>query len=245
MKFSYSAVWNDAMQMLRQHGSLVLAVAGVFFLLPGLLIGYLLPQPTGDGPDLMNAMMAYYSDNWLWLVLANIVNLIGYIAIYRLLFDQRGGTVAGAIGGALPILPMYFVMTVLTGMAVGAGFVLFILPGVYLFGRIAVSGAAMVAEGHRGPISPIARSWDLSRRRGWAVAGLLVIVILVGSLLTMVTTAVLGTVFILIGGREGLGPLLVLILNSALITVLMTVLITVLAAIYRALVGLSEPTTGA
>ena len=90
----------------------------------------------------------------------------------------------------------------------------------------------MVAEGHRGPLSPIGRSWDLSRRRGWAVAGLLVIVILVGTLLTMVATAVLGTIFILIGGREGLGPLLVLILNSALITVLMTVLITVLAAIY-------------
>ena len=38
MKFSYSAVWSDTMRMLRQHGSLLLAVAGVFFLLPGLLL---------------------------------------------------------------------------------------------------------------------------------------------------------------------------------------------------------------
>ena len=216
MKFSYSAVWSDTMRMLRQHGSLLLAVAGVFFLLPGLLLGYFLPQPTGSGPDMMNAMMAYYYGNWPWLVLANIVNLVGYIAIYRLLFDQRGGTVGGAIGGALPILPMYFVMTVLTGMAVGAGMVLFVLPGIYLLGRLVVSGAAMVAEGHRGPLAPIGRAWDLTRRRGWAVAG-----------------------------REGLGPLLVLILNSALIAIFTTVLIVLFAAIYRALSSLAEPTTGA
>jgi UPF0716 family protein affecting phage T7 exclusion len=46
MKFSYSAVWNDAARMLKEHGSLLLAIAGVFFLLPGLLLGYFLPQPT-------------------------------------------------------------------------------------------------------------------------------------------------------------------------------------------------------
>ena len=244
MKFSYSAIWDDAMRMMRAHGSLLLAVAGVFFLLPGLLMGYFLPQPTGTGPDWIGAMTGYYTSNWHWLLLANIVNLVGYIAIYRLLLDPRGATVGHAIGGALPILPMYFVMTVLTGIFVGAGLVLFVLPGIYLLGRLAVSGAAMVAEGHRNPLTPIGRSWDLTARRGWAVAGLLVIVIVVGTLLSMVVTAVLGTVFILIAGREGVGPLLVLILNSALVTFFMTVLVALLAAIYRALVGAAEPTTG-
>ena len=244
MKFSYSAVWNDVVRMLRTHGSLLLAIAGVFFLLPGLLLGYFVPQPTGSGPDLMNAMIGYYYDNWVWLVLANIINLVGYIAIYRLLFDERGGTVGSAIGGALPILPMYFIMTVLTGMAVGAGLLLFVLPGLYLLGRFAVSGATMVAEGHRSPLAPISRAWELTRRRGWAVAGLVVIVIVAGIVLSFVVTAVLGTVFLLIGGREGVGPLLVLILNSALTAVFTTVLVVLFAAIYRALSGAAEPTIG-
>jgi hypothetical protein len=30
MKFSYSAVWNDTVALLRSHGSLLLAIAGVF-----------------------------------------------------------------------------------------------------------------------------------------------------------------------------------------------------------------------
>lgn len=244
MKFSYSAVWNDAVRMLRQHGSLLLAVAGVFFLLPGLLLGYFLPQPTGSGQDAFNALMRYYSDHWPMLLLANIINMVGYIAIYRLLFDRHRGTVGSAIGGALPILPMYFIMTLLTTIAVGAGLALLILPGLYLLGRLVISGAAMVAEGHRSPIAPISRAWALTRGRGWAVAGLVIIVILAGIVLSFVVTAVLGTVFILIGGREGIGALLVLILNSALSAVFMTVMIVLFAAIYRALAGSAEPTTG-
>jgi hypothetical protein len=133
---------------------------------------------------------------------------------------------------------------VLSSMAVGAGLVLFLLPGLYLLGRLVVSGAAMVAEGHRSPTAPIARAWDLTRRRGWAVAGLVIIVIVAGIVLSFVATAVLGTLFILIGGREGLGPLLVLILNSALTAVFTTVMIVLFAAIYRALVGAAEPTSG-
>ena len=68
---------------------------------------------------------------------------------------------------------------------------------------------------------------------------------IVGIILSMVITAVLGTVFLLVAGREGLGPLLVLILNSALIAIFTTVLIVLFAAIYRALSSLAEPTTGA
>lgn len=245
MKFSYSAVWNDAVRMLKAHGSLLLAIAGVFFLLPGLLLGYALPQPTGSGQDAIDALFRHYRENWIWFLIANIVNLVGGIAIYRLLFDRDGQTVGGAIGGALPILPMYFIMTVLSSMAIGAGLVLFLLPGIYLLGRLVISGAAMVAEGLRSPIAPIGRSWELTRRRGWAVAGLVLIVAVAGFLLSFVTTAVLGTVFVLIGGREGLGPLLVLILNSAITAIFTTVMIVLFAAIYRALAGLAEPTTGA
>ncbi len=243
MKFSYSAVWNDAVRILRSHGSLLLAIAGVFFLLPGLLLGYFVPQPTGSGQDALDALMRHYNANWPWILLAQLVNLIGGIAIYKLLFDSRGGTVGSAIGGALPILPMYFIMTVISSVAIGMGLVFLLLPGIYLLGRLVIAGAAMVAEGHRSPVAPIRSSWNLTRGRGWAVAGLVIVVVAAGVLLSFVATAVLGSIFILIGGRDGLGMLLVLILNAAITAAFTTVLIVLFASIYRALAGVAEPAT--
>lgn len=244
MKFSYTEVWNDTVRMFRTHGSLLLAVAGVFFLLPGLLLGHFLPQPTGSGQDALNALLRHYRENWPWFLLANIVNLVGNITIYNLLFDRRGGTVGGAIGGALPLLPMYFVMTVISSLAIGGGLMLLFLPGIYLLGRLVIAGAAMVAEGHRSPIAPIRSAWQQTSGRGWAVAGMVLIVIVAGLLLSFVVSAIFGSIFILIGGREGLGPLLVLILSSAVTAVFSTVMVVLFAAIYRALSARAEPTSG-
>lgn len=241
MTFSYSAVWDDTVQMLRRHGSLLLAVAGVFLLLPGLLVAYAFPQPTATGNELISAMVRYYQDHWLWLLLSNIVSMIGTIALYLLLFDRRGRTVGGAIAGALPILPFYFVMSMLSGLAIGLGLGLFLLPGLYLIGRLATASAAMVAEDRRSPLAALGRSWQLTRKRGWAVAGLILIVAAVGYLLSFVVTAVLGTVFVLLLGRDGLGGLLNLILRGAVSAVFITVLIVLLAAIYRALRAAAEP----
>lgn len=243
MKFSYSAVWNDASHRLKERGSLLLAVAGVFLLLPAILLGHFFPSPTGTGPDWLNAVMRHYGETWPWQVLASLVSIIGYIAIYRLVLDRNGVTVGSAIAAALPILPGYFLMTILTNITIGAGLLFFLIPGLYLIGRFAVSGAAMVAEGHRNPFTGIGRSWALTARRGWAVAGLVIIVFLAGFLLTFVITAVLGSIFLLVGGRDGVGGLLVLILNAALMSTLLAVMSVLFAAIYRALSGAAEPAT--
>jgi hypothetical protein len=147
MKFSYTAVWNDVVAMLRANGSLLLAIAGVFFLLPALLTGYLLPQPeqAASGEAQLARMMEYYTANIGWLLLGNLVNMVGVIAIYLLLFDARGRTVGGAIAGALPILPFYLLMSILVGLAVGVGLVLLVLPGIYLMGRLVAAGPPEVA----------------------------------------------------------------------------------------------------
>lgn len=245
MKFSYSAVWDDVMAMLRSHGSLLFAIAGVFFLLPTLLTGYLLPQPAPASPsEVMSAMTGYYRDQWPWLLLATAINTVGAIAIYLLLFDGRGRTVGGALSAALPILPFYLLMSVLTGLAIGLGLGLFILPGIYLLGRLTLAPAVMIAEQQRSPLGAIRGSWALTRGRGWAVAGLVVIVALVGYLLGFVVSAVLGTVFVLILGREGAGSLMILILNAAVTAALLTVLLVLFAAIYRAIRSPTASTSG-
>jgi hypothetical protein len=239
MKFSYSAIWDDTARMLRSHGSLFLALAGVFFLLPALLTGYLIPAPTGQASS-VGAMMGYYRENWLWVLIGNLVNAIGAVSIYLLLFDRRGGTVGSAIAAALPIVPLYFLLSVLVSLLIGFGLALFIIPGIYLLGRIAISGTVMIAENRKSPFNAISAAWRLTRGKGWAVAGLVLLVGIAGGILSFAIAAVLGTVFILVGGREGIGGLLVLILSSALMAAFLTVLIVLLAAIYRRLASASS-----
>jgi hypothetical protein len=223
--------------MLRANASLFLGIAGAFFFLPALLVGYFAPQPEAAATiaAAIEAMERYMNSNWHWVLLANLVNALGAVAIYLLLFEGRGRTVGGAIAAALPILPLYFLLSLIVTAAILAGLVLLILPGLYLIGRLMIGGAVMVAEGRRSPLAALAGSWRLTRGKGWAVAGLLLVVFVVGSVLTLAVTSVLGAVFVLAAGKEGLGPLLVLILESALGAVFSIVLTVLYAAIYRRL----------
>lgn len=242
MKFSYSAVWNDTARMFGGNASLLLAIAGCFFFLPALLVGYLLPQPqqatTLEG--MIVELSAYLMANGHWLLLANVVNMIGAIAIYLLLFNSRGHTVGGAIAGSVPILLPYLLLSILSSFFIGVGLMLFILPGLYLLGRLGISGAVMVAEDLRNPLAAIARTWGWTKGRGWAVAGLIILVAVTGIVLIFVVGAVLGSVILLSLGREGVGGLILLILDSAMSAAFSTVMLVLMAAIYRALAAPGE-----
>ncbi|HEX8213842.1 MAG TPA: hypothetical protein VF582_00045 [Allosphingosinicella sp.] len=237
MKFSYAEAWQDAVRMLRSNASLFLGIAGAFFFLPALLVGYFAPQPEPQ-PTIaatIDAMQAYMDLNWHWVLLANLVNSLGAIAMYLLLFDAQGRTVGAAIAAALPILPLYFVLSLILSLSILLGLVLAIVPGVYLIGRLTISGAVMVAERRRNPIAALGGSWRLTKGKGWAVAGFLLVVFVVGWIFSLAVTSVLGSIFLLAAGNEGLGPLLVLILDSALEAAVSVVMIVLYAAIYRRL----------
>lgn len=246
MKFSYSAVWSDTTRMFGSNASLLLAIAGCFFFLPALLVGYLLPQP--EGATTTEAMIlhlsTYLSANWPWLLLANLVNMVGAIAIYLLLFNARDHTVGGAIAGALPILLPYLLLSILSSLIIGVGVLLLVLPGLYLLGRLGIAGAVMVAEELRNPITALGRTWNRTKGRGWAVAGIIILVAIVGILLTFVVGAVLGSAILLALGRDGVGTLILLILDSAMSAAFSAVMLVLMAAIYRALPDPAEGMSG-
>lgn len=237
MKFSYNEVWQDAVRMLRANASLFFGIAGAFFFLPALLVGYFAPPPEG-APSVAAAvadMERYMSANWHWVLLANLVNSVGAIAIYLLLFDRRGHTVGSAISAALPILLFYFILSLIVTAVIVFGLALLIVPGLYLTGRLMISNAVMVAEDRRNPIAALGGAWRLTKGKGWAVAGLLLAVFIVGTIVTIAITSVLGVLFLLVGGTEGLGPMLVLILESALGAAFSLVLIVLFGAVYERL----------
>lgn len=234
MAFSYSAIWDDTLALLRANGGLLAAIAGVFLFLPALLLAQFLPPPETTDPALiLQDLMDYYRRGLLWFALSGLVGIVGAAAMLRLVLVQ-GTSVGGAIAFGAALLPFYFLLSLVSGLMFIVALVLLIVPALYLAGRLCIAGPILVVEGIRNPITVIARSFEITRGRGWALFGLIFLVVIVGIIVTGVATMLTGTVFILIVGQE-IGRLLSAIVDSALGAIFTTVLLVLYAAIYRAL----------
>lgn len=88
----------------------------------------------------------------------NILNIPVMVVQYyliRRLIERQGLRSADRLGG----FGSFFAVGVVTGLAILLGFVLLILPGIYLSARWSLADAAVVAE-NRGFSDAIKRSWD-------------------------------------------------------------------------------------
>jgi hypothetical protein len=231
MKLSYSQVWADTAAMLRAHRPLVSAVASMFLFLPALLMGYFVPQPELEQGQIIRSAFEHYAANWHWVMLANVANMVGAVAIFLMVFDREGRTVGNAIAASLPILPAYFLADLLSSLMISLVAFL-IVPALYLLGRLAVVGPLVVAAGERNPIGAIRRSLELTKGNGWAVAGLVVIVGAAGLIAGFALSATAGSV-ILVLASDGVARLLVAILSAVVSAALSTILILLYAALYR------------
>lgn len=233
MTFSYSAIWNDTMAIMRANSSLMAAIAGVFIFLPSLLLAYFVPAPQQDPSAQL--MIDHFTSNLHWYILAQLASMVGGIAILTLVFRRDGVSVGEAVGNGFAMLPFYFLALLLARFVIGVGFLAFLVPGLYLLGRLAPVGPMVIAERLRNPVKAFSRSFELTKGRGWAVFGLIFLVGVAGVILVIALSSIFGLLAMLAGG--GVGRLLALIVNSAVSTVFAVVLILLFAAIYRALVA--------
>lgn len=237
MKFSYNAVWEDTVRTLRANSSLLIAVAGVFLFLPTVVAGYLSPPRTAET---FPAMIEHLKSNWLLMLTVNIIGFVGNLALLILALDINRPTVGTAIRAALALLPIYFLVSILSGFMIGLGFLLLIIPGLYLIGRLSVTGAVLVAEERRNPFDIIKRSFEVTKGRGWAILGLILLVFLAFYVITLAITFILGSIFLLAdkaAGAGGIGAFLLLILTSAVGAAFNIVLMVLVASIYRRVTG--------
>jgi hypothetical protein len=257
MAFSYNAVWEDTVKLLRQHATLLVAIAGVFMFLPALLFAVLLPPPEPQGADparMAQLMLAFYRGALPWFFVQLLFSIVGTLAMLRLVF-ARGTTVGGALVEALKLTPFYLLLSLIFSFAIGLVAMLILVPAAligpiavvlailllvapffYLVGRIAPVPAVMVAEHRRNPIDAIRRTLALTRGHGWAIIGLVFVIAIVAVIAVGMADTLAGLVFILAAGQE-LGKLLASIVASVLNAAFATLLVMLYAAIYRALAG--------
>lgn len=259
MKFSYNAVWDLTVSLLRAHFAFAGAIAGVFIFLPTVLLGHLMPVPQGGGTDPQadaDLMIGYLSSTWHWQIIAAVVTFVGILAILVLVLDRGRPTVGTALGNAIRVLPFYLLGTLIIGVALivalvvcitvvtlvaAAGSPSLMFVGVfaasvimaYFTGRFAVFAPVASVE-HRTPIGSVRRALELTKGHGWAIFGFLFLIVLAGGFASLTVSFVFGGLFRLLLSPE-LADLLILLVGSAVSTVLAIVLVLATASIYSAL----------
>lgn len=173
MKLSLGSALADAAALWRAERDLIVRIAGVFYLLPILALALLasgisLPeQATQD--QIREVVREFYGTNFVWLLLISIALEFGSLALLKL-FLQRAETVGDLLRTAAVRLLPFVLLGFANGAVMQVGFTLFILPGIYVFGRTWMMGAAYAAEPERGLLRAVERGFRLSIGNGWRIA---------------------------------------------------------------------------
>lgn len=251
MKLDTNLAWRQASAAVAANRDVVLAIAGVFILLPRLAFELLAPEPTwataalyqDSGPANFEAiaqqMQAYYAHLAPWMLAMVLVETTGTLALLTLFTDHTRPTVGQAIGsglrGALPYLAAQMLVALGFGMAGGmvlglamatgvralAGLVMAGLLALLVYGTSRLALLAPVVAAERVRAPLAALGRSWRLTRGNA-ARILGFVALLLVVMVVVTLAVMGT----------LGALAALVLNAGAVRMAMAVVSTTISTLF-------------
>lgn len=264
VKLDMGKAWNDAMALLSGNKDVVWIVAGVFFFLPTVLFGMLVPQadptppPPGADPEIvfqqvMAEMSALYADIWWIMVLTGIVQAMGVLGLLTLLTDRGRPTVGEALqtgaagvvsyiaGQILFVLGLALVVLLVVGgaalinAAVGA---IMVIPAlilvVYVSIKVSLLAPVIAIEKNLNPVTALVRSWKLTKGNSLLIFAFFLLI----GIVILVLSVIAGLLLNLTAGLGDSVGNIVLALGNGLISMAYTsVLVAVLAAIYYQLSG--------
>ena len=192
-------ILSTALQLCRRHWRTLLTIAAVV-VVPITLLHYLLGDLVRtQGETTRNGVVV---ETATWSVgIAGLVAALAGILMYLVLTGAITRAVAAEVAGQDPSVEQSYrfgfhrlgsvlLVSVLVGLAIVAGLIVFIIPGIYIGIRLCVSIEALVVEGRRGT-EAMGRSWGLVGGHWWHAFGTVV----VGGLLTGIVNAVITTPF--------------------------------------------------
>jgi hypothetical protein len=266
-KLDMGRAWTQATALIGANRDTISAIAGLFFFLPSFAIGVFAPelanppQPAaGVSPEqameaIAAQMSAIYADNWPLIVIVSIIQFIGSISLFALLFDRGRPTVGEALATGLKSIPSYLGAQLLSGFGVAlviglplgliAAFtppavaVLAVVIAVpvffYLFIKFALVAPVIAIEGERNPVAALRRSWRLTKGNSLRIALFLLLLAIIIGVIAALVSGTLGLVLSAIGEPvTTIGIDLVSALVNAVVTVIFLV---VTVAIHRQLAG--------
>ena len=258
IRFDSNRAWQQATAALRANRELLLALAGVFFMLPSLAFSLLYPQPVPPAGADQQAMMAmaldYYSRSLPFMLPVLLLQAAGTLGMLTLLTDRSRPTVGQAIRtGARSVLP-YLASQLLLGFTLGMialpivtafslaggrglavlGLAAAVLAWLYGWIRTVLAAPVMAVEGIRNPIAALSRSWHLTAGNVLRIFAFLALIGVAFTVVLMIATALAGVLLSLLlpAAYAALG---VLVLSAALGALMLLTLVAALAATHAQL----------
>lgn len=268
MKFDGNIAWKQASAAMKPNRDLLLALAGVFFLLPSLAFGLFLPQPEpapgASETQLMAQMRLYYLDAMPYMILMALVQAAGTLAVLTLFTDRTRPTVGEAIRLGLVSMPIYVAAQLLLGLAFGLGgtlvltlaaltgaqtvtalmIVILVVAVIYVAVKTSLVAPIVAVERQRNPIAAIRRSWRLTRGNSVRLALFYLLLGIAALLLISITMAMVGIVLAL-ALDAATSRTVATVFSSALGAVAALYFVAVLAAVHRQLAGPSADAASA
>ena len=259
MKFDMSEAWREAMAMMTANREVLLIVAGIFFLVPGLAlslsIGGLQEAMIADPANAQARLVELYAGWWWLLVLYLAAQIVGYLTLLALLRDSSRPTVGEALKigvvGLLPALGAAIVLIIglsltlgllmvgaiasgSSALAVIAGILAFIVY-VYVWIKVSLSGPVIAIDKEMNPVTVLTRSWRLTKGNSFRLFLFYLLLVIVYIVVATVFGAVIGALTL------ALGPSTALTVNGVvsgfLGAVVSVVFVAVVAAVHRQLSG--------
>jgi hypothetical protein len=180
-------VIGSAFQIYREQASVLIPTAIILFAIVALARLVL----TGGAAALVSLVALVLGVFYQGMV----VELVGDVQDGR-----RDNSVEQLFRGVAPIVLPLIGLSILLGIGVGIGFILLIVPGLFLITIWSVAAPALVIE-RRGVFAAFGRSRELVREHGWQVFAVILVVIVLSILVGIIVAIVasgLGTVGIAI-----------------------------------------------
>jgi hypothetical protein len=120
-------------------------------------------------------------------------------------------SLGAALGAGLQRLPGILLASLLCVLAIGVGFILLVIPGIYVFGKLQLWLVAMFAE-DASALDSLKISWRLTAKRWWRGT----LILSVAAILIYVFALTFGIVGGIVGGILHIAPTDRLIINQTL-----------------------------
>jgi hypothetical protein len=206
-KLDYRAVWMDARALFTAHKDAIFPIAGFFIFMAAWISAFLVPplmiENFDDTNQAISEISRYFETNWRVLLPTMLVTMYGSLSLYVLLSGRPLNKVGDALAVAAGILVPYLLASLVVGWATLAGFMLFIIPGLYLSGRFAILPAVITREAGLGINGSIRRTWQISSKCGWAILFLMLFVAIAVRIFAGVADAAIVTICQSIAGEGG------------------------------------------